>query len=57
LNDLVYVEEQRRKGEEEKRLVQEAEVKRRCDIPRTWEHYKAQCDEADIRAREADVGV
>jgi ribosomal protein L39E len=40
-----------------KRLVQKAEVKRRCEIPRTQKHYKAQCDEADIRAREADVRV
>jgi hypothetical protein len=41
LNDLMYVEEQRRKAEEEKRLVQEAELKRRRETPGTWEHYKA----------------
>jgi hypothetical protein len=41
LNDPMYVEEQRRKAEEEKRLVQEAELKRRRETPGTWEHYKA----------------
>jgi hypothetical protein len=56
LNDPVYVEEQWRKAEEEKRLAQEAELKRRRETPGTWEHYKAQCDEADRRAREADAG-
>jgi hypothetical protein len=44
LNDPVYVEEQRRKTEEEKRLAQEGELKRRRETPGTWEHYKAQCD-------------
>jgi hypothetical protein len=52
----VYVEEQRHKAEEEKKLAQEAELKRRRDRPGTWEHYKAQCDEANRRAREADAG-
>jgi hypothetical protein len=52
----VYVEEQQCKAEEEKRLAQEDEVKRRCETPWTWEHYKAQCDEANRRAREADIG-
>jgi hypothetical protein len=51
----VYVEEQWRKAEEEKRLAHEAEVKKRRETPRTWEHYKAQCDEANRRAREADA--
>jgi hypothetical protein len=55
LNDLMYVEEQRRKAEEEKRLAQEAELKRRRETPGTWEHYKAQCDEVDRRAREANA--
>jgi hypothetical protein len=38
LNDLVYVEEQRHKTEEEKRLAQEAELKRRHETPETLEH-------------------
>jgi hypothetical protein len=50
----VYVEQQH-KAKEEKRLAQEAELKR-CDTPESWEHYKAQCDEANRRAREADTG-
>jgi hypothetical protein len=37
----MYVEEQRRKDEEEKRLAQEAELKRRRETLGTWEHYKA----------------
>jgi hypothetical protein len=56
MNDPVYVEEQRRKAEEEKRLAQEVELKRRRETPGTWEHYKARCEEADRRAREADAG-
>jgi hypothetical protein len=56
LNDPVYVEEQWCKVEEEKRLAQEAELKRRRETPRTWEHYKAQCDEANRCARETDAG-
>jgi hypothetical protein len=52
----VYVEEQRCKAKEEKRLAQEAELKRRCETPRTWEHYQSQCEEVDRRAREADAG-
>jgi hypothetical protein len=52
----MYVEEQRRKDEEEKRLAQEAELKRRREPLGTWEHYKARCEEADRRAREADAG-
>jgi hypothetical protein len=55
LNDPMYVEEQRRKAEEEKMLAQEAELKRRRETPGTWEHYKAQCDEVNRRAREADT--
>jgi hypothetical protein len=35
LNNHVYVEEQRRKIEEEKRLAQEDEIKRRREIPGT----------------------
>jgi hypothetical protein len=53
----MYVEEQRHKAEEEMRLAQEAELKRRRETPETWEHYKAQCDEVNRRARETDVGV
>jgi hypothetical protein len=56
LNDPLYCEEQRHKAEEEKRLAQEAEQKRRHETPGTWEHYKARCEEADRRAREADAG-
>jgi hypothetical protein len=52
----VYVEEERRKDEEEKRLAQEVELKRRHETPGTWEHYQARCEEADRRAREADAG-
>jgi hypothetical protein len=52
----VYVEEQWCKAEEEKRLAQEAELKRRRETPGTWEHYKAQCDEANRCAREANAG-
>jgi hypothetical protein len=53
----VYVEEQRHKTEEEKSLAQKAELKRRRETPETWEHYKAQCDEVNRRAREADARV
>jgi hypothetical protein len=56
LNNTMYVEEQWRKAEEEKRLAQEAELKRKCETPGTWEYYKAQCDEANRRAREVDAG-
>jgi hypothetical protein len=52
----MYVEEQRCKAKEEKRLAQEAELKRRRETPGTWEHYKAQCDEVNRHAREADAG-
>jgi hypothetical protein len=45
----------RSSGEEGKRLAQEAELKRRREAPKTWEHYKAQCDEVNICAREADT--
>jgi hypothetical protein len=55
LNDPVYVEEQQRKAEEEKRLAQEAKLKGH-ETPGTWEHYRAPCEEADRRAREADAG-
>jgi hypothetical protein len=55
LNDPIYIEEQRRKAEEEKRLAQEAKLKRRRETPGTWEHYQAQCEEADRHAREADA--
>jgi hypothetical protein len=57
MNDPMYVEEQWHKAEEEKRLAQEAELKRRRETPGTWERYKAQCDEANKRARGADTGV
>jgi hypothetical protein len=40
LNNPMYVEEQQFKAEEEKRLAQEAELKRRRETPGTWEHYK-----------------
>jgi hypothetical protein len=56
LNDPVYVEEQWRKVEKEKRLAQEAGLKRSRETPGTREHYKAQCDEVNRRAREADAG-
>jgi hypothetical protein len=56
LNDPMYVEEQWCKAKEEKRLAQEAELKRRRETPGTWEHYKAQCDEVNRHAREADAG-
>jgi hypothetical protein len=39
LNDRVYCEEQRCKTEEEKRLAQDAEQKRRRETLETWEHY------------------
>jgi hypothetical protein len=26
-----------------------------CETPGIWEHYKAQCDKANRRAREADA--
>jgi hypothetical protein len=45
LNDPMFVEEQRRKAEEEKRLAQEAELKRRHETPETCEHYQARCEE------------
>jgi hypothetical protein len=51
----VYVKEQRRKVEEEKRLAQEAELKRRHETPGTWEHFQARCKETDIRTREANA--
>jgi hypothetical protein len=56
LNDPMYVEEQWHKAKEKKRLAQEAELKRRHETPGTWEHYNAQCDEANRRAREVDAG-
>jgi hypothetical protein len=52
----VYVEEQRHKAKEEKRLRQEVELKRRRETPGTWEHYETRCKEADRHAREADAG-
>jgi hypothetical protein len=42
-------------AKEEKRLAQEAEQQRRRETPGTWEHYKARQEEADRRAREADL--
>jgi hypothetical protein len=56
LNDHVYVEDQWHKAEEEKWLAQKAGLKRRRETPGTCEYYKAQCDEANRRAREADAG-
>jgi hypothetical protein len=44
------------KAEEENKLAQKAEQQRRCETPGTWEHYKARQEEADRRAREADLG-
>jgi hypothetical protein len=52
----MYVEGERCKAEEKKRLAQETELNKRRETPGTWEHYKAQCDETDRRAREADAG-
>jgi hypothetical protein len=54
--DPVYIEEQWHNAEEEKRLAQEVELKRRHETLKTWEHYQARCKEADICAREADTG-
>jgi hypothetical protein len=56
LNDPMYVKEQRCKAEEEKRLAQEVELKRRRETPRIWKHYHARCEEANTHAREADAG-
>jgi hypothetical protein len=56
LNYPVYCEEQRLKTEEEKRLVREAEEKRRRETPGTWEHQKALQEEVNRHAREADIG-
>jgi hypothetical protein len=55
LNDLMYCEEQWQNAEEEKRLAQEAEEKRRRETPGTWEHYFAKQEEVNMRAREADA--
>jgi hypothetical protein len=55
----VYREEQhqqQKKADEEKRLAQEAEQQRRRETPGTCGHYKAKQEEANIRAREADLG-
>jgi hypothetical protein len=37
-------------------LAQEAEQKRRRERPGTWEYFFAKQEEANIRAREADLG-
>jgi hypothetical protein len=44
------------KAKEEKRLAQEVEQQRRRETPGTWEYYKAKQEEANRRAREADLG-
>jgi hypothetical protein len=57
--DPVYLEEQHQqqmKVEEENRLAQETEQQRRRETPGTWEHYFAKQEEANIHAREVDLG-
>jgi hypothetical protein len=54
--DPIYLEEERLKVEEEKRLAQEAEKQGRCETPGTWKHYNARLEEANGRAREGDAG-
>jgi hypothetical protein len=56
LNDSMYCKEQLLKAEEEKRLAQEAKLKRRRETPDTWGHYKARWEEADRHARDVDAG-
>jgi 5'-deoxynucleotidase YfbR-like HD superfamily hydrolase len=43
------------KGEEEERLIQEAEQQRRRETPDAWEHYFAKQEEVNRRVREADL--
>jgi hypothetical protein len=55
----MYIEEQhqqRMKDEEAERLAREAEQHRRRETPETWEHYFAKQEEANRRARAADLG-
>jgi hypothetical protein len=56
LKDPMYLEEERLKAEEEKRLAREAEEQRRRETPGTWEHCNARQEEVNKRAREADAG-
>jgi hypothetical protein len=54
----VHLEEQcqqQMKAAEEKRLAQEVEQQRRHETPDTWEHYFVKQEEANRRAREADL--
>jgi hypothetical protein len=44
------------KAEVENRLAQEAEQQRRHETPDTWVHYFAKQEEANKRAREANLG-
>jgi hypothetical protein len=55
LKDPMYLEEQRLKAEEEKRLARVVEEQRRRETPGTWEHYNARQEEANRRAREANA--
>jgi hypothetical protein len=55
LKDPMYLEEQRLKAEEEKRLAWVVEEQRRRETPGTWEHYNARQEEANRRAREANA--
>jgi hypothetical protein len=56
LKDLVCLEEQWKKVEEAERLTREAEQQRRRETPRAWEHYFAKQEEANRRARAAELG-
>jgi hypothetical protein len=58
LKDLMYLEEQRqqrKKVEEVKRLPWETKEQRRCEDPKTWKHYFAKVEEANIHAKAADL--
>jgi hypothetical protein len=58
LKDLMYLEEQRqqrKKVEEAKRLPWETKEQRRCEDPKTWKHYFAKVEEANIHAKAADL--
>jgi glycyl-tRNA synthetase beta subunit len=55
LKDLMYLEEQRKKVEEAKRLAREAEQQRRHEDPRTWEYHFAKAEEKNRHARVAEL--
>jgi hypothetical protein len=56
LKDPIYLEDQRLKADEEKRLAREAKEQRRRETPEIWEHYNVRHEEANRRAREVDAG-